>query len=117
MLEREHAAPRRAKQVDAIEPELIANRDDLIAEDIDIPLDVLRPVRLAAADLVVEDDGTLVREPLERREVVVRRAGSSVKRQQGNGAGVAVLDNAVPRAVPAVVDETLGDRDGHRRSV
>ena len=65
VLEREHAAPGRTEQMDPVEAELRAHRVHLFAEDIHRPLDVLRPVRAAAADLVVDDDRPLGREPLE----------------------------------------------------
>jgi hypothetical protein len=47
--------------VDALEPELVADRVDLVAEDGDVPVDVPRAVGVSAADLVVENDGPLVR--------------------------------------------------------
>jgi hypothetical protein len=81
VLLREHAAPRRAEQVDALEPELVADGRDFVAKDADVPLDVRRPVRLPAADLVVEDDGASGRQSFERRKVVVCRSGPAVQRQ------------------------------------
>jgi hypothetical protein len=41
MLLREHPAPRRAEQVDALEAELVAHGGDLVAEDVARPLDVV----------------------------------------------------------------------------
>ena len=82
MLECEHAAPRRSKQVDPTEAELLPHREDLVAKDIEIPLDVVGTVRRTAAELVVHDDGALVGELLERCEVVVCRTGAAVKREQ-----------------------------------
>src|SRR5207237_4451163 len=64
MLEREHSAPRSAEQVDALELELVADVGDFFTKDVGAPLDVGRPIRAPAADLVVEYDGTFVREPL-----------------------------------------------------
>ncbi len=58
--------------MNAIEAELGADGFDLVAEDVDGPLDVSRPIRAAAADLVVEDNRTLLRKALERGEVVAR---------------------------------------------
>ena len=58
--------------MDPVEAELRAHRVDLFAEDVHRPLDVLRPVRASAPDLVVDDDRPLRREPLEGSEVVMR---------------------------------------------
>ena len=60
VLERELTAPRRAEEMDPLELELVAQRGELVEEDLDAPVDVLRAVRAATADLVVEDDGAAV---------------------------------------------------------
>jgi hypothetical protein len=72
MLLREHPAPRRSEQMDSLESELVAHGSNLVAEDVDSPLDVSRTIRVATADLVVQDDRPLRCEPFERGEVVVR---------------------------------------------
>ena len=74
----------------ALEPEVRAQCVEFLEEDGDAPVDVLRRLRPSAPELVVEHDRPLVREPLERREVVVRRPGPAV---QG--------DERRPAAVPA----------------
>src|SRR5205814_2198447 len=79
VLLREHAAPRLAEQVDPVEAELLADSADLLDEELERPLDVLRPVRVAAAELVVDDDLPAVpRELLEWPEVRVRGTGAAV---------------------------------------
>lgn len=93
--------------MDAVEIELLADRVHLGAEDISRPFDILWPIRAAAADLVVEDDRTLVSEALERREVVVRRARAAVEREQRHRTGAAVAGEAIPRAVTAKLDVSL----------
>jgi hypothetical protein len=40
VLERQHAAPRRAEQVDPVEPELRPDRHHFVPEEREIPLDV-----------------------------------------------------------------------------
>ena len=95
VLLRKHPAPRRAEEVGAPEPELLAHRVDLLAEDGDVPLDVLRPVGVAAADLVVENDRPFTGELLERREVVVRRAGAAVQGEQRRRLGIRVTAEGV----------------------
>src|SRR5215831_5878056 len=110
MLLREHPAPRRAEQVDPLQPELLPHGRDLVTEDGDAPFDVLRPVRLPAADLVVENDGPLRGESFERPEVVVRRARTPMERKQRRDRGIEVADDAIPGAVPAEVDVPLARR-------
>src|SRR5438034_3433060 len=57
VFEREHAAPRRAEEVDPLEPEPFADRPELIDERPDRPeRRIVRPVGLPAAKLVVGDD-------------------------------------------------------------
>ena len=104
VLEREHPAPRRAEQVHAIEPEVRAQRVELVEEDGDAPVDLLRRLRPPAPELVVEHHGPLVGEPLESREVVVRRPGPAVEREERDPA---LADPAKPGAVPAKVDVSL----------
>src|SRR5918995_1932748 len=84
VLEREHRAPRSAEQVDLFEPQLVADGWQLVEEEVERPeLRVVGAVRVSAAELVVEDhQSTPVRQPLERLEVVVRRAGPAVEAEQ-----------------------------------
>src|SRR5438093_10512806 len=83
VFEREHASPGRAEEMDPLEPELRANCVDLFAEDGDRPLDVPRAIGAPATDLVVDDDRALGTQPLERAEVVVRRAGPPCRARSG----------------------------------
>lgn len=102
VLQGEHSAPRGAEEVHAHEPELVAERGELVHEDRDAPIDGLRTVGAAAADLVVEDDGaSLVGELLQRGEVVVRRAGAAVETEERVATVGALPDDGVPRAVAA----------------
>lgn len=107
VVEREHPAPRRAEQVDAVEAELLAYGHDLVARDVDRPFDVRRTVGAPASDLVVEHQGPLVRDPLERCEVVVCRAGPPVEGEQRRSLRFEVTDGAIPGAVAAKVDISL----------
>src|SRR5215470_205439 len=96
--------------MNALELQLLANGVYLVAEHVDPPLGVRRPVGLAAADLVVDDDRTSVRQLLERPEVVVRRARPAVQREQRDRAGVAIARDPIPRAVAAEIDVSLLDQ-------
>src|SRR6266545_7525131 len=107
MLLGEHSSPGRAEQVNPLEPELVAHGSHLLAEDLDAPLDALRPIRLAAADLVVEHDRPFVCKLLERREVVVRRPRSAVQREQRRHGRIEIADEAVPRPIAAEIDVSL----------
>ena len=107
MLERKHPAPRGAEEVDAIQAELFADGVDLLAEHRHGPLDVLRPIRVAAPDLVVQDDRTLSRETLERPEVVMRRPRAAVQREQRDRSGAELSGHLVPGAVATEVDKAL----------
>ena len=82
---------------------------NLLAEHVDGPLDLRRPVGFAATDLVVDDDRTSVRQLLEWPEIVVRRARPAMQREQRNRAGVAIARHAIPRAVAAKIDVVLLD--------
>src|SRR5213595_2990775 len=95
--------------MNAVELQLLANCVDFLAEHADGPVDRRGPVGFAAADLVVEDNRTSVRQLLEWPEIVVRRARPAVQREQRNCAGVAIARNAVPRAVAAKIDVVLFD--------
>src|SRR6266550_3719460 len=110
VFEREYASPGRAEEVDLLEPELRANCVDLFAEDRDRPLDVLRAIGVAAADLVVEDDRALAAKPLERAEVVVRRPRAAMQGKQGHGRGSQIADDPVPGAPAAIVDMAFRGR-------
>ena len=108
VLEREHAAPGRAEQVDLVEAEVAPQRRELVEEDLDAPVDVGRPVGAAAAQLVVDDDAAaLLGEPLERREVMVRRARPAVKADERIGPWLVVADDAEPRPVTVVAEPAL----------
>src|SRR6266545_3186617 len=107
VLLREHPAPGGAEQMDLLEAQLVAHGSHLVAEDRGAPVDVGRAIRVSAADLVVEDDGTLVRKRLERGEVVVCRPRPAVQGEKRRGPGGGVADDAEPGAVAAVVDVSL----------
>ena len=69
--------------MNALEPELFPQGRQLVQEDLQAPVDRVRPVGAAAAELVVDDDGPAVgSEPLERSEVMVGRAGAAVQAEQ-----------------------------------
>src|SRR5215813_13841821 len=95
--------------MNALELQLRANGVDLLAEHVDGPLDVRRPVGFAATDLVVDVDWTLVRQSFERPEIVVGRARPAVQREQRYRAGIAIAGDAIPRAIPAEVHITRLD--------
>jgi hypothetical protein len=107
VLESEHAAPRRAEQMDSIEPELLAERAELLAKDSDAPLDVRRLVRAPAADLVVKHHRPLFAESVERREVVMCRARTAMEGDERHGAPVRVAGDAVPGSVAAEGNEAF----------
>src|SRR5882672_11357529 len=99
--------------MDPLETELCADNVDLFAEEVDGPFDVLRPIRTAAADLVVDDDRTLGRKPFEWSEVVMRGTGATVQGEKRRGSRPELAGNAVPGAVAAKVDVALGNRRHH----
>ena len=67
----------------AFELELLPEGRQLVEEDLQAPVDRLRPVGAATAELVVEDNGTTVDgQPFERREVVMSRARPAVQAQE-----------------------------------
>ncbi len=113
VLEREHAAPGCAEEMDPVEAQLRAHRVDLFTEDVHRPLDVLRSVRAATADLVVDDDRPLRRESLERTEVVMGGARAAVQGEERRGPGPELAGNAVPGAVAAKVGVALGNTRLH----
>src|SRR5262249_28916102 len=89
--------------MNALELQLRANGVDLLAEHVDGPLDVRRPVGFAATDLVVDDDWTLAAKPVERPKMVVGGPGPAVQREQRYRAETAIAGDAIPRAIPAEV--------------
>jgi len=115
VFEREHASPGRAEEMDPLEPELRANCVDLFAEDGDRPLDVPRAIGAPATDLVVDDDRALGTQPLERAEVVVRRARAAVQGEERYRRRRQIADNSVPGAAAAIVDVALRNRRPHLR--
>ena len=69
--------------MNAVETELLAQRGELVEKDSETPFDSYRSVGAPAAQLVVHDDGSTVRgQPLEWREVVVRRARPTVEAEE-----------------------------------
>ena len=90
--------------MDALELELRPQRRELVEEELEAPVDVGRPVGAPAAELVVDDDlPTVLGELLERREVVVCRAGPAVQAEQGILSRLGGADDAIPGAVPAKI--------------
>ena len=97
--------------MDLVEPEVLAQLPELVGEECECPLDV-RPIGAPAAELVVEDDGPLVREPLERPEVVVRRARPAVEAHERRPTILA--GDAVPRPTHGPLEEALHGPDLRR---
>jgi hypothetical protein len=83
VLHGEHTAPRLAQEVDVVEPQLLAHRDQLVQEELDAPQRrVVWLVGVATPKLVVEDDRAPgVGESLEGFEVVVRYSGTAMEHQ------------------------------------
>ena len=91
--------------MNALETELLAERRQLVEEDLQAPVDRVRPVRAAAAELVVEDNGpTVRRQSLERREVMVRGAGAAVQAHERVEVRVQVAGDPEPRSAAAPFD-------------
>ncbi len=103
--------------MDPIESELLAQRCELVAEDGDVPIDVGGVIAASAADLVVDHDGSLGAQALERREVGVRRAGAAVQRDERHARKAARSENPIPRAVAPEVDVSLAHVAKPTRSV
>src|SRR6185312_5276699 len=110
-----HPAPRAAEQVHPVEAEGVADGVQLVHEPLDRPQrPVVGDVRLAASELVVEDDPAAVGQLLERLRVVARRAGAAVQGEQRHAtlADAAVPhvpagDGDAPLVDPHAVDETF----------
>ena len=66
VLEREHPAPRRAEQVDTVEPQRLAYRVHLGTEEVERPAGTLGALGTAAAELVVPDHRPLAGQRLRR---------------------------------------------------
>ena len=104
VLDREPAAPRLPEQVAALEAERVAHLVDLLAGAVERPQRrVVRLVRAAAAELVVDDRRAVGGQALgQRLDVVARRAGAAVQDEQRH---------AVAVAVPPVPDAPARDVD------
>jgi hypothetical protein len=85
----------------------VPDRVHLVAEDGDRPLDVLRAIRAAAPELVVDDNRALVSEPLERAEVVVRRPWTAVESKERHCIRRQVAGDPIPGAVSEIVEIAL----------
>lgn len=107
MLEREHASPGGAEQVDPLERKLGTNRVHLFAENGDRPLDVPRAIRAAATKLVVDHERAFVGKPLEWAEVVVRRPWAAVESKQRHCIRRQVAGDPIPGAVSEIVEIAL----------
>src|SRR5207302_8063614 len=111
VLHRQHAAPRVAEEVDALEAERLAHGAELVDEELDRPeRRIVGEIGLPAAELVVEDRAAAgLGHPLQRLEIVVRPAWASVQQEERRLARLLALsDDAVPRAVAPEGDEALG---------
>ena len=86
VLLREDPAPRLPEEVDPVEAELLADRADLVEKQLERPLDVVGPVGLPAAELVVDDD-LAAGQLLERVEVRGRGAWAAVQAEERQRAG------------------------------
>jgi hypothetical protein len=86
--------------VDLVEPEAAANALQLLDERLDRPeRRIVRPIRLSAPELVVEDDAPpLLGERPEPLERVVRAPGPAVQAKQ----------RQAPRLLPVAVDAVPG---------
>jgi len=110
VVDRQHRPPRLAEEADAQEAERPAHRRELLHETLERPQrPVLRPVRIAAPELVVQDDGSSVGQRLQRFEVVMRGAGASVEREQRDPRRFGVHD-PVPDLPARNWDRALPDR-------
>ena len=69
--------------------------------------DVLRAIRPAAPELVVDDDRALVSDPLERAEVVVRRPRAAVESKKWRCPGAEITEDPIPGAVPEIFEVAL----------
>ena len=56
---------------------------------------------------VLEHDGPFARESFERGEVVMRRTGPTVQRQERRGPRTERAGDSIPRAIAEKVDVTL----------
>ena len=82
VLDSQPAAPGLTEQVDRVETERGPYFIDLANEAVQLPeSDIIRAVRLAAAELIVEHDGSRVGEFPEGLEVVVSGARSAMQHQ------------------------------------
>jgi len=95
--------------VDAVEPQRLADRADLLDEQLDRPVERLRRRRrLTAADLVVEHRPPAgVGKTEERLYVVVRAARAAVEAERRQLAHLGRARLAVPRVEAAVRDAPL----------
>src|SRR6202042_3964897 len=83
VLHRQHAAPGAPEQVQSVQAESRADLGQFLDKAIDGPQrDIVRPVGVAAAELVVEDHLAAVGQDLQSLEVVVRESGATVQAQQ-----------------------------------
>src|SRR5712692_4116977 len=81
---REHPAPRVAVQVEGVKLQVNAEQLELVDEAVGPPQGrIVRPVGLAAAELVVEDDASSAAgEPLERLQVEASAARTAVEENE-----------------------------------
>jgi hypothetical protein len=118
VLHPEHPAPRMAEDVDALEAEGVADRIDLVDEQLWRPdrRVVLRvDRRVAGPELVVEHDLPLVGQGLVRLHVQPVRAGPAVQAEERDRIAAVGADRPVPRLVAAERDPPFGHR--HRAFV
>ena len=107
---REHAAPGIAEQVEIVEPERIAHRIELVDPQI-VAVEVVvlvRDVRLAAPDLVVEDDLTAVEvgHVAVVQQIEMRIARTSVEDEQRLLPRPAFAVDLVVRLEAPIIDVT-----------
>jgi len=83
IFDRQDRTPVVAVKDDPVEAERAADRIDFVDRTLDrIEALAGRRVRLPAAQLVVEDHRTLVRQRLHQQRIIVRRARAAVQHQQ-----------------------------------
>src|SRR5438046_2496670 len=98
------------EDVHLVEFEFLADRRKLLYESFGLPqCFVRRPIRLAAAELIIEHDRPVVRESAQPSQVVAWESRTAVKEQQW--CGVAGADNSIPYLSARNVDESLTGSD------
>ena len=100
--------------MDPLQPERLPDRAHLVDEGLDRHQRAVVVERgVAAAELVVQDDRTLVRERRQPRLARSRRAGTSVEEEERHASGARVAEYAVPGLVTAERNAALDHCRAH----